>query len=73
MDSNDNGLKKERYIFNLGINMEEPDNKNPNLEIRMYYIIPPDSRKAYSLDQLMVIWREITNSIRIRENSFANE
>ncbi|WP_295841434.1 T6SS immunity protein Tli4 family protein [uncultured Apibacter sp.] len=73
LDSNDNGLKKERYIFNLGINMEEPDNKNPNLEIRMYYIIPPDSRKAYSLDQLMVIWREITNSIRIRENSFANE
>lgn len=72
-DSNDNGLKKERYIFNLGINMEEPDNRNPNLEIQMYYIIPRDSRNAYSEDQLMIIWREITNSIRIRESSFTNE
>lgn len=73
LDSNDNGLKKERYIFNLGINMEEPDNKHPKLEIEMYYIIPRDSRKAYSEDQLMIIWHEITNSIRIRESSFTNE
>ena len=73
LDSNDNGLKKERYIFNLGINMEEPDNRNPSLEIQMYYIIPRDSRNAYSEDQLMIIWREITNSIRIRESSFTNE
>lgn len=73
LDSNDNGLKKERYIFNLGINMEEPDNKHPKLEIKMYYIIPRDSLKAYSEDQLMIIWHEITNSIRIRESSFTNE
>ncbi|WP_216354908.1 T6SS immunity protein Tli4 family protein [Gilliamella apicola] len=53
--------------------MEEPDNRNPNLEIQMYYIIPRDSHNAYSEDQLMIIWREITNSIRIRESSFTNE
>ena len=73
LDSNDNGLKKERYIFNLGINMEEPDNKHPKLEIEMYYIVPRDSSKAYSKKQLMTIWREITNSIRIRESSFTNK
>lgn len=73
LDSNGDGLKKERYIFNLGINMEDPDNKHPKLEIKMYYIIPRDSRKAYSEDQLMIIWHEITNSIRIRESSFTNE
>lgn len=66
-DENLDEFKKESYIFNLGINMEEPDNKNPNLLVEMYYIVPLDSRKAYSEDQLMVIWREVTSSIRIRE------
>ena len=73
LDSNDNELKKERYIFNLGINMEDPDNKKPSLEVEMYYILPRDSSKAYSKKQLMTIWRDITNSIRIRESSFTNK
>lgn len=51
--------------------MKEPDNKNPSLEIEMYYILPRDSRRAYSKKQLMTIWRDITN--RIREGSFTNK
>lgn len=40
----------------------------------MNYIIPKnDNVPTYSEEQLMSIWREITNSIRIRESSFANE
>ena len=72
-DENLDEFKKEGYKFNLGINMKEPDNKNPSLEVEMYYILPRNSSKAYSKKQLMTIWREITNSIRIRESSFTNK
>ena len=72
-DENLDEFQKEGYKFNLGINMKEPDNKNPSLEVEMYYILPRDSSKAYSKKQLMTIWRDITNSIRIRESSFTNK
>jgi hypothetical protein len=67
-DSDDLG-----YVFSLGIHMTDPTYKTPQLRLEMYYKIPDDETQEYSEKQLMVIWREITNSIRIRESSFENE
>ncbi|MWP48116.1 T6SS immunity protein Tli4 family protein, partial [Gilliamella sp. Pas-s27] len=61
------------YVFSLGIHMTDPTYKTPQLRLEMYYKSPLDPRQAYSKDQLMVFWQEITNSIRIRESSFENE
>jgi hypothetical protein len=61
------------YVFSLGIHMTDPTYKTPQLRLEMYYKIPDDETQEYSEKQLMVIWREITNSIRIRESSFENE
>lgn len=61
------------YKFTLGINMLEPTYKTPLLNIEMYYRIPEDETQGYSEAQLMVIWREITNSIRMRDSSFQSE
>ncbi|OCG21175.1 MULTISPECIES: T6SS immunity protein Tli4 family protein [unclassified Gilliamella] len=61
------------YVFSLGIHMTDPTYKTPQLRLEMYYKPPLDPRQAYSKDQLMVFWQEITNSIRIRESSFENE
>lgn len=64
----------EGYIFKLGINLFNASYKKPQLWVQMNYIIPKnDNVPTYSEEQLMSIWREITNSIRIRESSFANE
>ncbi|MBX4132686.1 hypothetical protein JMI89_03450, partial [Frischella sp. Ac48] len=57
----------EWYKFILGINMLDPTYKTPQLQIKMYYKIPEDETQGYTQEQLMVIWREITNSIRVRE------
>jgi len=51
--------------------MKEPDNSKPSLEVKMYYILPCDSSRAYSKKQLMTIWRDIT--YRIKESSFTNK
>lgn len=67
-DSDDLG-----YKFTLGINMLDPTDKTPKLRIKMYYRIPKDPTQGYSEAQLMVIWREITNSIRMRESAFETE
>ncbi|MWN32957.1 MULTISPECIES: T6SS immunity protein Tli4 family protein, partial [unclassified Gilliamella] len=61
------------YVFSLGIHMTDPTYKTPQLRLEMYYKIPDDETQAYSEKQLMVIWREITNSIRIRGSAFENE
>ncbi|MBX4133882.1 hypothetical protein JMI89_09600 [Frischella sp. Ac48] len=47
--------------------MLDPTDKTPQLQIKMYYKIPEDETQGYTQEQLMVIWREITNSIRVRE------
>ena len=73
-DHLDDYLPKDKgYLFRLGINAFDADYKKPQLRVEMYYILPRDSSKAYSKKQLMTIWREITNSIRIRESSFTNQ
>ncbi|WP_392552865.1 T6SS immunity protein Tli4 family protein [Orbus wheelerorum] len=61
------------YLFTLGIHMTDPTYKTPQLRLEMYYKIPKDGTQGYSEDQLMVIWHEITNSIKIRESSFEPE
>ena len=72
-DHLDDYLPKDKgYLFRLGINAFDADYKKPQLRVEMYYILPRDSSKAYSKKQLMTIWREITNSIRIRESSFTH-
>jgi len=58
------------YTFSLGIHMTDPTYKTPQLRLEMFYRIPKDETQGYTQAQLMVIWREITNSIRIRESSF---
>jgi hypothetical protein len=58
------------YIFTLGIHMTDPTYKTPRLRVEMFYKIPRDRTKAFTREQLMVIWREVTNSIRLRESSF---
>ena len=63
----------EWYKFTLGINMLDPTDKTPLLNIEMYYRIPEDETQGYTQEQLMVIWREITNSIRVRERAFGLE
>ncbi|OCG28812.1 hypothetical protein A9G45_05080 [Gilliamella sp. HK2] len=67
--------KREGYIFNLGIHLSKKANyKKPRLLLKMHYKIPQNNHiPSYSEEQLMVIWREITNSLRIREGSFADE
>jgi hypothetical protein len=67
--------KREGYIFTLGIHLSKKANyKKPRLLLEMHYKIPQDNHiPSYSEEQLMVIWREITNSLRIREGSFADE
>ncbi|WP_392552866.1 T6SS immunity protein Tli4 family protein [Orbus wheelerorum] len=61
------------YKFILGINMLDPSHKTPQLQIKMTYRIPEDETQGYTQAQLIVIWREITNSIKIRESSFEPE
>ncbi|WP_392560236.1 T6SS immunity protein Tli4 family protein [Orbus mooreae] len=61
------------YIFTLGIHVTDPSYKTPRLRVEMFYKIPLDKTQAYSEEQLMVIWREITNSIRIRDSSFESK
>lgn len=61
------------YKFTLGINMLDPTYKTPQLQIKMYYKIPEDETQGYTQEQLMVIWREITNSIRVRTGTFGLE
>jgi hypothetical protein len=58
------------YVFTLGIHMTDPTYETPQLRIKMYYKIPLDRTNAYTEDQLMVIWREITNSIKLRSKEF---
>ncbi|MWN32968.1 MULTISPECIES: T6SS immunity protein Tli4 family protein, partial [unclassified Gilliamella] len=70
LEFNSDGLG---YIFTLGIHVTDPTYKTPRLHVEMYYKIPDDETQAYSEEQLMVIWREITNSIRIRESAFENK
>ena len=66
--------KDKGYYFRLGINAFDADYKKPQLRVEMYYIPPRyDDVPSYSKKQLMTIWREITNSIRIRESSFTNQ
>lgn len=66
--------KDKGYYFRLGINAFDADYKKPQLRVEMYYILPRhDAVPPYSKKQLMTIWREITNSIRIRESSFTNQ
>ena len=55
------------YIFTLGIHITDPSYKTPRLRVEMTYRIPEDETQGYTQEQLMVIWREITNSIRVRE------
>ncbi|WP_294610291.1 T6SS immunity protein Tli4 family protein [uncultured Gilliamella sp.] len=62
----------EGYIFTLGIHMVNSNYRTPKLVVKMFYKIPIDKRKAYTEEQLMVIWQRITDSIRIRESSFEN-
>jgi len=61
------------YIFTLGIHMTDPTYKQPKLMIDMYYQIPLDKTKAYSEEQLKVIWHEITDSIKLRQSAFKPE
>jgi hypothetical protein len=66
--------KREGYIFTLGIHLSDADYNKPQLMLEMHYKIPQDNHiPSYSEEQLMVIWREITNSLRIREGSFADD
>jgi hypothetical protein len=62
----------EGYIFTLGIHMVNSNYRTPKLVVKMFYKIPIDKRRAYTEEQLMVIWQKITDSIRIRESSFEN-
>ena len=61
------------YIFTLGIHITDPTYKTPRLRIEMTYKVPEDETQGYTEEQLMVIWREITNSIRIRESAFESK
>lgn len=73
-DRDDYFGKDKGYYFRLGINAFDADYKKPQLRVEMYYILPRhDAVPPYSKKQLMTIWREITNSIRIRESSFTNQ
>jgi len=67
-DSDDEG-----YVFSLGIHMTDPTYKTPQLRLEMFYKMPTDGTQGYNEAQLMVIWREITNSIKIRESSFESD
>ena len=71
----DDDLPRDKgYLFRLGMNAFDADYKKPQLRVEMYYIPPRyDDVPSYSKKQLMTIWREITNSIRIRESSFTNQ
>ena len=65
---------QEGYIFYLAINQFDANYKKPQFNFNMYYKIPTDdSIPTYDEDQLMVIWRDITDSIRIRESAFDDE
>ena len=61
------------YIFTLGIHITDPTYKTPRLRIEMTYKVPEDETQGYTEEQLMVIWREITNTIRIRKSAFESE
>ena len=61
------------YIFTLGIHITDPSYKTPRLRVEMTYRIPEDETQGYTQEQLMVIWREITNSIRVRASAFKAE
>ncbi|MCX8650335.1 hypothetical protein J3U21_08085 [Gilliamella sp. B2776] len=56
------------------MNQFDANYKKPQLTFKMHYKIPTDtSIPTYNEDQLMVIWRDITDSIRIRESAFDDE
>lgn len=55
------------YIFTLAINMTTPTYDFPNLIVKMYYKIPDDIEKMYSEEQLISVWQNITNTIRVRQ------
>jgi len=61
------------YVFTLGINMTDPTYKAPQLRIKMYYKIPKDKTQAYNEEQLKVIWREISDSIKLRQSAFKQD
>jgi len=61
------------YIFTLGIHITDPTHKTPRLRVEMFYKIPLDKTKAYSEEQLKVIWREITDSIKLRQSAFKQD
>ncbi|WP_392560376.1 T6SS immunity protein Tli4 family protein [Orbus mooreae] len=61
------------YIFTLGIHITDPTYKTPRLRIEMTYRIPEDETQGYTEEQLMLIWREITSSIRMRDSSFESK
>ncbi|OTQ71890.1 hypothetical protein B6D17_02180 [Gilliamella apis] len=61
------------YIFTLGIHITDPTYKTPRLRVEMTYRVPEDKTQGYTEEQLMVIWREITNTIRIRESAFESK
>lgn len=66
-ESNPLGEKEEGYIFTLGIHMTDPTPTTPKLILTMYYKSNPND---YNENEIMTIWREITNTIRIRPNAF---
>ena len=73
-NNKDYPIMQEGYIFYLAINQFDANYKKPQLTFKMHYKIPTDtSIPTYNEDQLMVIWRDITDSIRIRESAFDDE
>ncbi|WP_294611241.1 T6SS immunity protein Tli4 family protein [uncultured Gilliamella sp.] len=58
------------YVFTLGIHSTDPTYKTPQLRIEMTYRMPEDETQGFTEKQLMVIWREVTNSIQMRDSAF---
>lgn len=57
------------YTFFVGIHMTDPTPKTPKLFMMMYYNPHKDST-PYNEKELMVIWKTITGSIRVRPGAF---
>lgn len=57
------------YTFFVGIHMTDPTPKTPKLFMMMYYNPHKDSN-PYNEKELMVIWKSITGSIRVRPGGF---
>jgi hypothetical protein len=57
------------YTFFVGIHMTDPAPKTPKLFMMMYYN-PHKHVTPYTEKELMVIWKKITSSIRVRPEHF---